>query len=458
MRNRLRNIVGYIKKGRWRWYTIAGCFALAVTIFTSYALIRPAITMEQNSTADEAAMLTQTSFTDPDLPEVTVSGMLPKGGGVSVTEVKGDQLTELETKLREKIRAERPGVLFVADSAYDIEIHDDQGKVFEPDEYDGSVTVSVKKDGAKDGSEILVAREAKKGGFEEPVRVEVGDGKIEYEADHFSKMINGVEYYEFSSLTARPLVNQTYVGQNFEFSADFQFEDLNHANFYGEIPYDSVLVDYSDTRGYVRLDGQQAGTYQVVIDGGKAYLCISLFSAYAQGSAGSGTIHAEAEAIGSGVLDYGDEVLEIRKPEDEKYDKLSITKDYTDRGAVTSGEHRGDFFITYEIRLKNNGEETVSGLTVYDIPMYFNYNTKQAPYGFYVEEDGQSVFKIVNLQYPDTITGGGYTMRPGRGSQFSTDTNKQSYYSVPNVSVAPGEEIVWQYTVYLPKEDAQLLD
>ena len=53
MRNRLRNIVGYIKKGRWRWYTIAGCFALAVTIFTSYALIRPAITMEQKSTADE---------------------------------------------------------------------------------------------------------------------------------------------------------------------------------------------------------------------------------------------------------------------------------------------------------------------------------------------------------------------------------------------------------------------
>ena len=458
MRNRLRNIVGYIKKGRWRWYTIAGCFALAVTIFTSYALIRPAITMEQKSTADEAAMLTQTSFTDPDLPEVTVSGMLPKGGGVSVTEVKGDQLTELEAKLREKIRAERPGVLFVADSAYDIEIHDDQGKVFEPDTYDGSVTVSVKKDGAKDGSEILVAREAKKGGFEEPVRVEVGDGKIEYEADHFSKMINGVAYYEFSGLTARPLDNQTYVGQYFDFSADFRFEDLNHANFYGEIPYDSVLVDYSDTRGYVTLDGQRAGTYQVVVDGGKAYLCISLLPEFAEGSAGSGTIHAEAEAIGSGVLDYGDEVLEIRKPEDEKYDKLSITKDYTDRGAVTSGEHRGDFFITYEIRLKNNGEETVSGLTVYDIPMYFNYNTKQAPYGFYVEEDGQSVFKIVNLQYPDTITGGGYTMRPGRGSQFSTDTNKQSYYSVPNVSVAPGEEIVWQYTVYLPKEDAQLLD
>ena len=75
MRNRLRNIVGYIKKGRWRWYTIAGCFALAVTIFTSYALIRPAITMEQKSTADEAAMLTQTSFTDPNLPEVTVSGI-----------------------------------------------------------------------------------------------------------------------------------------------------------------------------------------------------------------------------------------------------------------------------------------------------------------------------------------------------------------------------------------------
>ncbi|MBQ2357317.1 MAG: hypothetical protein II395_01055, partial [Ruminococcus sp.] len=336
MRNRLRNIVGYIKKGRWRWYTIAGCFALAVTIFTSYALIRPAITMEQKSTADEAAMLTQTSFTDPDLPEVTVSGMLPKGGGVSVTEVKGDQLTELEAKLREKIRAERPGVLFVADSAYDIEIHDDQGKVFEPDTYDGSVTVSVKKDGAKDGSEILVAREAKKGGFEEPVRVEVGDGKIEYEADHFSKMINGVEYYEFSSLTARPLVNQTYVGQNFQFSADFQFENLQHANFYGEIPYDSVLVDYSDTRGYVRLDGQQAGTYQVVIDGGKAYLCISLLPAYAQGTAGRGTIVAEAKAIESGELHFDDEVLVISDPEDEKYDKLSITKDYTDRGPVTS--------------------------------------------------------------------------------------------------------------------------
>lgn len=43
------------------------------------------------------------------------------------------------------------------------------------------------------GRRELVAREAKKGGFEEPVRVEVGDGKIEYEADHFSKMINGVE-------------------------------------------------------------------------------------------------------------------------------------------------------------------------------------------------------------------------------------------------------------------------
>lgn len=454
MRNRLRNIVGYIKKGRWRWYTIAGCFALAVTIFTSYALIRPAITMEQKSTADEAAMLTQTSFTDPDLPEVTVSGMLPKGGGVSVTEVKGNQLTELEAKLREKIRAERPGVLFVADSAYDIEIHDDQGKVFEPDEYDGSVTVSVKKDGAKDGSEILVAREAKKGGFEEPVRVEVGDGKIEYEADHFSKMINGVEYYEFSSLTARPRVNQTYVGQNFEFSADFQFEDLHHANFYGEIPYDSVLVDYAATHGDVTLDGRKAGTYQVVVDGGKAYLCISLLPAYAQGSAGRGTIVAEAKAIKSGELHFDDEVLVISDPKDEKYDKLSITKDYTDRGPVTSGEHRGDFYITYEIRLKNNGEETVSGLTVYDIPQYLDTKTRESQYGFY--DEGQ--LKIFSLLYPDNISGGGYTMTIGSGSQFSSEAEKQGYFSVPNVSVAPGQEIVWQYTVYLSKEDAQRLD
>lgn len=454
MRDRLRNIAGYIQKGRWRKFIIAGVFALAVTVFTSYALIRPAITMEQKSTADEAAMLTQTSFTDPDLPEVTVSGMLPKGGGVSVTEVKGDQLTELEAKLREKIRAERPGVLFVADSAYDIEIHDDQGKVFEPDEYDGSVTVSVKKDGAKDGSEILVAREAKKGGFEEPVRVEVGDGKIEYEADHFSKMINGVEYYDFSGLTARPLVNQTYVGQNFEFSADFQFENLQHANFYGEIPYDSVLVDYSDTQGYVTLDGQRAGTYQVVVDGGKAYLCISLLSAYAQGSAGRGRIVAKAKAIESGELHFDDEVLVISDPEEEEFDKLSISKDYTDRGLVTSGEHRGDFYITYEIRLKNNGEETVSGLTVYDIPQYLNTNTGESQYGFY--DEGQ--LKIFGLLYPDTISGGGYTMTIGSGPQFSTDPDKQGYFSVPNVSVAPGQEIVWQYTVYLSKEDAQGLD
>ena len=49
MRDRLRNIAGYIKKGRWRKFIIAGVFALAVTVFTSYALIRPAITMEQNS-------------------------------------------------------------------------------------------------------------------------------------------------------------------------------------------------------------------------------------------------------------------------------------------------------------------------------------------------------------------------------------------------------------------------
>ena len=454
MRDRLRNIAGYIQKGRWRKFIIAGVFALAVTVFTSYALIRPAITMEQNSTADEAAMLTQTSFTDPDLPEVTVSGMLPKGGGVSVTEVKGDQLTELETKLREKIRAERPGVLFVADSAYDIEIHDDQGKVFEPDEYDGSVTVSVKKDGTKDGSEILVAREAKKGGFEEPVRVEVGDGKIEYEADHFSKMINGVEYYEFSGLTVRPLVEYTYVGRNFEFTADFLLEDLQHANFYGEIPYDEVLVDYADTHGVVTLDGRQAGTYQVVVDGGKAYLCISLLPEYAQGSAGSGSILAEAEAIGSGELDYGEEVLEIRKPEEEEFDKLSISKDYTDRGLVTTGEHRGDFYVTYEIRLKNNGEETVSGLTVYDIPQYLDTYKRESQYGFY--DDGE--LKIFGLLYPYTISGGGYTMTMGSGSQFSTDPDKQGYFSVPNVSVEPGEEIVWQYTVYLSKEDAKSLD
>ena len=287
------------------------------------------------------------------------------------------------------------------------------------------------------GRRELVAREAKKGGFEEPVRVEVGDGKIEYEADHFSKMINGVEYYEFSSLTARPLVNQTYVGQNFQFSADFQFENLQHANFYGEIPYDSVLVDYSNTQGIFTLDGQQAGTYKVVIDGGKAYFCVSLLPEFAEGSAGRGTIVAEAKAIRSGELHFDDEVLVISDPEDEKYDKL---------------------YITYEIRLKNNGEETVSGLTVYDIPQYLDTDTKQAPDGFYVEEDGEWVLKLVNLHYPDTISGDGYTMTVGRGSQFSTDPNKQGYYSVPNVTVAPGQEIVWQYTVYLPKEDAQLLD
>ena len=49
-------------------------------------------------------------------------------------------------------------------------------------------------------------------------------------------------------------------------------------------------------------------------------------------------------------------------------------------------------------------------------------------------------------------------MTIGSGSRFSTDSDKQGYFSVPNVSVAPGEEIVWQYTVYLSKEDAQGLD
>ena len=116
---------------------------------------------------------------------------------------------------------------------------------------------------------------------------------------------------------------------------------------------------------------------------------------------------------------------------------------------MTSGEHRGDFYITYEIRLKNNGEETVSGLTVYDIPQYLDTNTGKSRYGFY--DEGQ--LKIFSLLYPNTISGGGYMMTRGSGSQFSTDPDKQGYFSVPNVSVAPGQEIVWQYTVYLPKED-----
>ncbi len=49
-------------------------------------------------------------------------------------------------------------------------------------------------------------------------------------------------------------------------------------------------------------------------------------------------------------------------------------------------------------------------------------------------------------------------MTIGSGPQFSSEAEKQGYFSVPNVSVAPGREIVWQYTVYLSKEDAQRLD
>lgn len=484
MRDRLKSIAGYIKKGPWLRRVVVCVLALAVMSVTTFALVRPAITMEQDETSateettvtdetvateeteatEETALteettvendkLIETSFTDPDLPEVSVSGMLPKGGGVNVTAVEGDQLKQLESKLRDKMRTEQPGVIFVAHSAYDIEIHDEEGNVFEPDEHDSSVTVSVKKDGTQDGSEILVARESKEGGFEEPVRVEVGDGKIEYEADHFSKMINGVEYYDFSGLTTRALSDYTYVGSNFEFAADFQIEDLRHANFYGEIPYDEVLVDYSLTQGTFTLDGRQAGTYQVVVDNGKAYLCISLLPEFAEGSAGFGTIVAEAKATGSGELQFDDGILEIRDPDDEKYDKLSITKDASNLGVVTSGEHRGDFYVQYEIRLKNNGEETVDGLTVYDIPRYFDTNTKKAQEGFYVDQ----ALQIFSLQYPNTISGGGYTMNVGSGSQFSTESAKQGYYSVPNVSVAPGQEIVWTYTAYLSAEDAQRLD
>ena len=206
--------------------------------------------------SDENVNLIETTFVDPAQPEVSVSGMLPEGGSVRVSSVEGTEFAELESEIRRSVREQDRTVLFVADSVYDIAIYDEQGSLFEPEEYDQTVTVSVEKEDAQEGSKCLIAHEAKDGGFEEPIRVEVDNGKIEYEAEHFSKIIDGTEYYEFSGLTVRPASETAYVGGTFDLTVDFSMEDLSHANFYGEIPYNKDLVDYSGAKGKVILDGQ----------------------------------------------------------------------------------------------------------------------------------------------------------------------------------------------------------
>lgn len=198
----------------------------------------------------------------------------------------------------------------------------------------------------------------------------------------------------------------------------------------------------------------------MIIDNEKAYLCISLAPDYAQGSAGNGSFSMEVKAFGEGELQYGNTVITIKDPEEEKYDNLSITKGVDRQGPVTSGDHKGDFFVDYRIVFRNNGNETVEGLSVYDIPVSFNADKKTAPYRFYVQENGKYVQKVASLAYPDTIPGDGndYTMNRGSGSPISEETGKQNYYCCTDVSIDAGQELVWTYTVYLSAEDAELLD
>lgn len=387
--------------------------------------------------------LVETSFTDPSMPEVSISGMLPEGGSVTVKDVDEEELRRLEAQLRKEIRLRNPGVFFVAESACDIEIYDEEGNLFEPEAYDQTVTVSVEKEDIKEGTELLVAHEAVEGGFDEPVRVEVESGKIEYEADHFSKSINGVEYYEFSGLTVRLVSEYAYVGGTFDVSVDFLMEELNHANFYGEIPYDEELVDYSEAKGTVTLDGEEAGTYQVIVEDGKAYLCVSLYPDHASGSAGEGGFSLAVKAKGEGELNYEGFIITIKDPDEEKYDDVAITKSVESYGHVTDGEHKGDFYVTYRIVLTNAGTESVEGLRVYDIPENLNPENGAAPFVYWAEENGSYVRRTAGLYYPDTIPGDGndYAMIPGSGPEFSDEAARQNYFSVSDVSLGGGEDL-----------------
>ena len=404
--------------------------------------------------------LVETTFTDPSMPDVSVSGMLPEGGSVSVKDVDAEELSRLEAEIRREIRQKDRTIFFVAESAYDIEIYDEQGNLFEPDAYEQTVMVTVEKEEAKEGAELLVAHEARDGGFEEPVRVEVESGKITYEAEHFSKTINGIEYHEFSGLTVRPVSEYAYAGGTFDVTVDFQMEELNHANFYGEIPYTEGLVDYSTAVGYVTLDGQQVGTYKVVVEDGKAYLCVSLDPDHASGSAGDGSFSMAVKALAEGELEYEGHVITIKDPEEEKYDDVVVTKGVENAAVVTEGEHKGDFVFVYKISLQNTGTEGVEGLTVYDIPESFILPQGKAPFPYWTQEGGSPVLKAVYLDYPTYIPGDGndYVMTRGTGTEFSDEDGKQNYYSVSGVSLEPGEELSWVYAVYLPAEEAKKLD
>jgi len=448
---------------------------------------------EEEQEEEQAIALVETTLVDPAVPELSVSGMLPEGGTLSASALEDDVLEEMEHTVRDQVRAENPLMLFVADSGYDITILDEAGEVFEPDEHEQTVTVSIAKESIQEGTEMVIAHESREGGIEELITAVVQEEKIEYEAEHFSKSINGVTYEEFAGLSVRATSDHAtaYRGQKFALIVSFTMEDLKNALFYAEIPNPNTdgkyLVDYSSCKGDVYLsDGTsaepvQSGKYKVEIENGKAYLCITL-NDHVIGSAARGEFTIEAEAANIGTIKYGNTVLVINEPDDQRFENLSITKTSTIPAPVTSGTYQGGFKYTFEVTLKNNGTEDIEDLTIYDSPKYFDKSINKDRAWPAWPENTTCIF----LQYPDQLTAvrsGAATAEQGSAVPGQTETGQESgstpsadgnitlsitnspkklsdvdrvwEYQAEHVTIKAGEELKWTYDVYLTKEEAE---
>ncbi|MBQ2627014.1 MAG: hypothetical protein IJG17_04455, partial [Eubacterium sp.] len=269
-----------------------------------------------------------------------------------------------------------------------------------------------------------------------------------------TKTIVDVEYHPFASLTAHPESDHVYVDDDIVLAVSFTMEDLAQANFYGEILYDPDKIDYSLARGKITLDGGEAGTYEVKIVDGHAYLCISLDDEHAAGSAGRGDFAMTAVATAAGEIRFNNEVITIYDPSDEKYDNISVTKSATGPQPVVSGEHQGEYVYSYEVILKNNNDEPIDNLTVFDCPNYMNNasNYKDGAWPSWPEDTTR-----IDLQYPDKLPGNGndYTLTLTESPDKLPGTSRRyNEYQCTGVSIDPGQELKWTYEVYLTAAEA----
>ena len=438
----------------------------------------------------ESGLVEQTIF-DPNTPEVTVSGLMPENAELEARAITGAELEQIQNEIQSELEE---GTLFFINSAYDITIYDENGDVFEPDENNTTVTVEIDQIGIEENAAVDVFHKSDDGEITVEDRVNVEDGAIAYDADHFSITVNGLKYTELKGDYGKAIVKPasstatlpTGGSVTKTLNVDFEFQQIESEPFYIELPAfmdgsSTKKIDYSNFNKRVNLkkaDGTevQAISVKLVQQNNKVYLLIDVDDEHAHVTYASGNFNGSFTVTNTGKITFNGGSITINPqggPSGANTTVLTKSGDgptpvYDEQGNVT--KYKYDF----KISVKNPENESIK-IDIIDHP-YNNgtYNAESGSYTYYTWDATNLSLTFerltasgnigpATLEYPaslvqdaDTVPAGSSPITLTKGSW--TSKGQIGYgYGKRDVVIPANTTFSWSYECYLSVEDAERL-